>query len=506
MSSKSYGLPHKEGLPKLSSDPVNSDQGSFWSEDWAGYGLLTDIYVVPKSTTDVHEDTPNNIMPGIVMEMDTAINLTHVSMICDTRFQSIEYGTSYVSFPLQCQYSIDGDQWTPLPLSAVGWGFYFKSGANADMPLYVWIPPNTIRAKYWRIDLVVDTFTSSYGDTYWHISEIRPGTLDNVDGVLADTSTIGNPLTPAELPNNTGAVRLEDILPWPSIGMLHTTGLRLSVMILCASDEYSNTYYNNTALVWMDKETIMHNLVHNPRGIGDDYAASSEATVSILTNTGFITHIGSLNNPASWESNGDNLVGNYIYGTNYLGFGFPNDPQKDVATVRISASTGGLIVNPLGIAPDCIWLYSGVEFIGVTHPDYPNEMFSVEDIGVTDVVIRTATTIQLASAYTDPNAGIIVMMKKTGVFTAGEYTGSGVAGNSVATTGVKPSVVMIKRKDSAEHMIVSNYHRSFYMVDAVTGFNTRIDALTFTEAGFDVEFTDTEFNEAGGTYLWWAWQ
>ena len=504
MYSGAFGFPHKEvkPLPVKTHRPVTTQ--NIWVEKWLGKGLESDVYVQPKNW----ESIPQLYVSGelvreayALIEFYVPTNLTHIHMVSDTSFVGF-FGIGATHAPFYCEYSNDGVNWSRLAYPAIGNGYYKRSGCFDDLDCYFWIPRTKIKAKFWRLLVTEGYFGSSCGDSLWHISELNPGTLDNIkDDILYDSSplTFGDDPDPYWIPLSNGLDRYDDINKGVGAGKLHKTDMQLDVMIIFRSD-YGNGV-TNTRLFWMDRNSIKY------FSIKQDHDDNYRMGVSLLLHNGFVSNVACHGATAVWDA-AHEYVSVSLASEDYLGIGWANNAAKGVVCTRAFDIEGYVIPNTLGAIPDCMWVHDNGSQVGLTHPSNPYTIYRAARDSTQAVVSMSNKSIVFDNPYMGITSGVIMFLESANFFQAGQYTGNGSSSTDIATPNISPKIVVIKNISYNEYMIISSLVPYSEVTWEVSGYNDKLDqndGIKITDTGFTLKGTTRHSNYNGNEYLWWAW-
>jgi hypothetical protein len=102
-----------------------------------------------------------------------------------------------------------------------------------------------------------------------------------------------------------------------------------------------------------------------------------------------------------------------------------------------------------------------------------------------------------------------VFAPKKGFSKFGKYTGNGNADGTFVYTGFKPAFVIQKQQATRDWTLIDNTRSPFNAMDDRVVVNTSTGEVTnnatdFVSNGFKCRGTETNTNESGGTYLYWA--
>lgn len=102
-----------------------------------------------------------------------------------------------------------------------------------------------------------------------------------------------------------------------------------------------------------------------------------------------------------------------------------------------------------------------------------------------------------------------VFAPKKGFSKFGKYTGNGNADGTFVYTGFKPAFVIQKQQATRDWTLIDNTRSPFNAMDDRVTVNTSTAEVTnnatdFVSNGFKCRGTETNTNESGGTYLYWA--
>lgn len=490
MPEGAFGLPHTKALPAQPLATANKSEDRMWIQQWVASGMITTVYTAPKSWYATTQTLDTGV--SVVMEFHEPIRMTHASIICDNSFMDTHYpGNSAI--PVYIAYSHDGVTFTRFEVPGVYRAYqYWETAERDDQGVYFFIPTHDIYAKYWRIEIERDKFDSNWGDGVWHIDSVQPGTTDHIKGVLYDATRRGNEHTHDTL---IASLYNDWISNWPSIGMSHTTGFPLDVMLVM--NEGYDGIYVNAIFLWMDVaslKAVQHKTIEQ---------SPLKASISILTNTGFVTGTSHATN--DWGLNQEydsSTVPNK--GNNYLALGFANKPQVNVAVTRGFIQNGvheNELINTLHQIPDCLIFFDGTDIVGITHPSDPYTLLWADRYKSTafSTIVMDSEYIHLGASYTDTDAGAILLKEEDGLVTSGTYVGTGATGLVVPTPGSQPKVVML-RKQTGASAVWTSYGGNVIALDG----SFDVKPIEFLTNGFVVETTNTDYNDSGVTYLWWA--
>ena len=131
--------------------------------------------------------------------------------------------------------------------------------------------------------------------------------------------------------------------------------------------------------------------------------------------------------------------------------------------------------------------------------------------GAWNATSPTSSVFTVGSALNNANYIAYVFAPKKGFSKFGSYTGNGSTDGTFVYTGFKPAFVIIKRTDAAGYnwSIWDNKRDSFNLVDLGLSPNQTAaeyseDFGDFLSNGFKIRGTNTNKNEAGGTYIYMA--
>ena len=131
--------------------------------------------------------------------------------------------------------------------------------------------------------------------------------------------------------------------------------------------------------------------------------------------------------------------------------------------------------------------------------------------GAWNATSPTSSVFTVGSALNNANYIAYVFAPKKGFSKFGSYTGNGSTDGTFIYTGFKPAFVITKRTDAAGYnwSIWDNKRDSFNLVDLGLSPNTTQaeyseDFGDFLSNGFKIRGTNTNKNEAGGTYIYMA--
>ena len=123
----------------------------------------------------------------------------------------------------------------------------------------------------------------------------------------------------------------------------------------------------------------------------------------------------------------------------------------------------------------------------------------------------TSSVFSVGSQFGGSDYVAYCFAEKKGFSKFGSYTGNGNADGPFIYTGFKPAFVIHKRTDVAGYywQIWDNKRDSFNVVDLGLNANTTVAEYTetfgdFVSNGFKITGTNTNKNEAGGTYIYIA--
>jgi hypothetical protein len=187
-------------------------------------------------------------------------------------------------------------------------------------------------------------------------------------------------------------------------------------------------------------------------------------------------------------------------------------------------SSNGTIGHGLGVAPKviiCFGYSSGTNSWTVGHNSlsWNNGIYleATTAFSLATLWQNTAPTNNVFSvgsfSGTNSSQSMIAycFAEKKGFSKFGSYTGNGNADGPFIYTGFKPAFVIMKRTDATGYhwQIWDNKRDSFNLVDL--GLNANTSAAEYTETfgdfvsnGFKITGTNTNKNEAGGTYIYMA--
>ena len=288
-------------------------------------------------------------------------------------------------------------------------------------------------------------------------------------------------------------------------------------------------------LVWIKnrQDTYNHHLFDVIRGVEKEI--SSQTPDAETTMSGTLTSFDSdgftLGSTGNTNFNGNNHV---AWNWKANGAGVSNTDGDVTATVSANQTSGFSIVkyvNPasgspftvghgLGSAPKMIIIKntSGVQNWGVWHTSigFGNYLILNTTAATGAANLVTATSATTFSTYQDHHsAGVDLIAycfaEKKGFSKFGSYTGNGNADGPFTYLGFKPAFVITKRTDASGYhwQMWDNKRDSFNLVDLAL--NANQGAVEYTETfgdfvsnGFKITGTNTNKNEAGGTYIYMA--
>ena len=102
-----------------------------------------------------------------------------------------------------------------------------------------------------------------------------------------------------------------------------------------------------------------------------------------------------------------------------------------------------------------------------------------------------------------------VFAPKKGFSKFGKYNGNGNADGTFVYTGFKPAFLIQKQQATRDWTLIDNTRSPFNAMDDRVTVNTSTAEVTnnatdFLSNGFKCRGTETNTNESGGTYLYWA--
>lgn len=263
---------------------------------------------------------------------------------------------------------------------------------------------------------------------------------------------------------------------------------------------------------------------------GTDKALMTNATSSELSNTNALAFNGSgfdLGNPSNTSTNksGSNMVAwvaslpNEI-ASNTAGTITSHTKSNEFMSVVSYTGSGAnaTVGHGLGKIPELIiykdrdtvqdWIVYN-KTIGATQALELDDSYSAFTASYFNNTEPTSTEFSLG---TFPDTNLLsskfiayAFTSVEGVSKVGTYTGTGLSGNSV-DLGFEPQWIMMKRTDGTGSWYIHDIERgtnNFVYANYSNGDSSQT-LLTLNTTGFDLDTTNAEYNEAGGTYIYLA--
>lgn len=476
------GIPHGERLPL--SNITTTD--IMWSGTWDGRGNYSSITMPMDSWyTRVRYFEGTEDEASLIVESSYPINLTHMSIACDNQFSS-PINTAVVFI----DYSLDGINWVNLGRDAITLTYFFANLAVDNMAVYIWVPRHQITAKYWRIRMPHDTFSSSYSDDEWHISNVVIGSLDYFRDIAHDLEYTGL----EDATDYTSYATPPDNMPWVDVGQYIHTGLQLGFLFVVREGSGYTPY---RAFV------LSKGRLSQVAAIGGGLTYESyRKNFAILTKSGFLTGIGN-GGVSGWDASHP-----YVYNLaeaydRYSAIGFAHNPGSGSSIV--SPVRAKHIQHGIGIIPNLILGVGSVpEFI--THPMVPGVILGC-DSSSTESPLQLSTQATLVddtvlSSLQGDHKCVISLYLPASRYTYGTYTGTGVIDLAVATgLGRVPRVILILARVGPRVLYIQVMNGNVY--STTTGLPQGSDISVIGDT-FNILVTSAYINTLGTEYLWWA--
>jgi hypothetical protein len=185
-----------------------------------------------------------------------------------------------------------------------------------------------------------------------------------------------------------------------------------------------------------------------------------------------------------------------------VGHGLNLAPKMVIIKKRNVATSWMVYTEPTGNGS---WLYL----------DLNNSKVSPDDISYWNSTTPSSTVISLGTYHRNNSSSepyiAYCFSEIAGYSKIGSYTGNGSASGPTVTLGFKPAFVMIKRTDVANSWVMYDSTRQTtnpkdlrVLADSSDAEFDGNEYITFTDTGFEIQYSGDLTNASGGTYIYMA--